>query len=71
MIFALLSDNPGTRFVWMFVNSDVLESENGTLIVSQEFLSASGIFKQRPRGRILSVDMYLYVHCTCVYQKTN
>ena len=48
--YAILSDNPRTRIVWMFVNSDVLESADGTLIVSQEFLSASGILKQRPRG---------------------
>ena len=35
--YAMLSDNPRTRIVWMFVNSDVLESADGTLIVSQEF----------------------------------
>lgn len=46
----------------MFVNSDVLEPTDGTLIVSQEFFSASGILKQRPRGWNSSVDMYMYVH---------
>ena len=59
----MLSDNPRTRIVWMFVNSDVLEPTDGTLIVSQEFFSASGILKQRP---VVEIQVWI---CTCMYMR--